>query len=275
MATKMVLIHGAFLNARSWEDFARYFTERGYDVSAPEWPCRPVPEGREEDVAGLGVSEIVDHYHRIVEGLPEQPVIVGHSFGGLFTEILLDRGLGLAGVALDPAPPKGVFRLAYSELKVASAALAHPSKQEGVVHLTPEQFDYGFTNTWPRDEARRAYERYYVPETGRIFYEDAFGNLKVHPPVEVEYEKEDRAPLLITAGEHDHTIPPPIARSAYERYAKRTTARTDFHEFPGVSHLLTAGPGWEKVAEYVASWLERVLPNDAVPKPAEAGASRG
>ena len=123
MATKMVFIHGAFLNARSWEDFERFFGDRGYDVMAPEWPRRPVTEGREEELRGFGVAEIVDHYHQMIDALPDPPVIVGHSFGGLFTEILLDRGFGLAGVALDPAPPKGVLRIAYSELKVASPAL--------------------------------------------------------------------------------------------------------------------------------------------------------
>lgn len=273
MATKMVLIHGAFVNAASGEDFAHFFEARGYDVLTPEWPRRE--PGAEEDLGGLGVKEIVDHYADMIHEWPDSPVIVGHSFGGLFTEILLDRGFGLAGVALDPAPPRGVLRLTYSELKVGSPALLHPSKREGTVELTPEQFNYGFTNTWPPAEAKLAYERYYSPETGRIFYEDAYAMFGMHSPVEVDYAKADRAPLLMTAGEDDHTVPASVVRSAFEKYQKHTKARTDFIQFPGRSHLLLAGPGWEEVATYVADWLETVLRPEAVPKPMAVAGREG
>ncbi|HEY3317074.1 MAG TPA: alpha/beta fold hydrolase [Coriobacteriia bacterium] len=269
MATKIVFIHGAFVNAASWEEFIPFFEQRGYEVMAPEWPRKEA--GSAEDLGGLGVAEIVDQYHELIHAMPESPVIIGHSFGGLFTEILLDRGFGLAGVALDPAPPKGVLRLAWSELKVASPALAHLSKRDGTVELTPEEFDYGFTNTWPRDEAKKAYERYYVPETGRIFWQDAYANFAMHSPVAVDYGRTGRAPLLMTAGEKDHTLPTAVVRSAHEKYAKRPETRTDFHEFPERSHLLMAGPGWQDVAEYVAAWLEEVLPAEALPNTAAAG----
>ncbi len=257
MATKMVLIHGAFLNSKCWEKFMPYFEKRGYDVSAPEWPRKEAGEEGAEELAGLGVAEIVDHYRQIVQDMSEPSVLMGHSFGGLFVELLLNRGLGRAGVALDPAPPKGVLRIAYSELKAASPALLHPSTRRGVVTLTPEEFNYGFTNTFSREEAEKAYERYNVPETGRIIFEGALANFEMHSPVEVDYEKPDRAPLLMTAGEKDHTVPPAVVKSAYEKY-RRSPARTDFVEFPDMPHLLTVAPGWERVAEYAARWLDEV-----------------
>jgi pimeloyl-ACP methyl ester carboxylesterase len=260
MPTKMVLIHGAFVDSTSWDTFVPFFEARDYEVIAPEWPRKST--GAHEapgDLAGLGVAEIVDHYQDIVASLPEPPVLVGHSFGGLFVELLLGRGLGLAGVALDPAPPKGVLGIAYSEFKALSPVLLHPSKSHGVVKLTPEQFDYGFTNTFPPDAAARAYTKYAVPETGRIFFQGAFANFELHSPLEVDYAKADRAPLLITAGEKDNIVPPSVAREAYEKYAK-SPARTDFVEFPGMPHLLMVAPGWERVADYVAAWLEQVLP---------------
>lgn len=272
MATRMVLIHGAWLNSESWDDFKTFFEGQGYDVMAPEWPRRPVAKGDEQELAGLGVAEIVEHYQQIIQGLPEPPVIVGHSFGGLFTEILLNRGLGLAGVALDPAPARGVLRVAFSELKVGAPALLHPSRREGVFTLSAEQFAYGMTNTWPPEEAAEAYKRYNVPETGKIFYEDVFALFEMQSPVEVDYARSDRAPLLMTAGEHDHTVPPSVVKSAYEKYKKQSKARTDFVEFPGRSHLLVTGPGWQDVAEYTDRWLSDVLPKDKVPQ-AMAGVS--
>jgi pimeloyl-ACP methyl ester carboxylesterase len=260
--TDMVLIHGAWLSARSWENFADYFTKRGYSVETPEWPRKhgDVEELREdaEEIAGLGIAEIVDHFDALIRDRDPQPVIVGHSFGGLFVQLLLDRGLGSAGVALDPASPKGVLILQPSTIKAASPALAHPSKLHGVVTLDFDEFNYGFTNTWERVDAEAAFERYAVPETGRIFYQAGLANFNWSAPTELDYDKSDRAPLLITVAEHDHIVPPKTARANFKKYEK-SEAVTDFVEFPNRSHLLAAGEGWEEVASTVGDWLDRVL----------------
>jgi len=137
----LVLIHGAWLSARSWENYANYFAKRGFAVSAPEWPRKrgDVEEMREsaEASAGLGVQEIIDHYAQLIEALDHPPVLIGHSYGGLFVERLLDRGLGRAGVAMSPAPPKGILALPFSTLKGGAPALAHPSKWHAGRDLDP------------------------------------------------------------------------------------------------------------------------------------------
>jgi alpha-beta hydrolase superfamily lysophospholipase len=143
-------------------------------------------------------------------------------------------------------------------LKAASPAIAHPTKARGIVTLSAEQFHFGFTNTWPEDEAKAAYERYAVPETGRIFFQDGLANFAWHSPAQVDWKKADRAPLLITAGEHDHTVAASVSKANYEKYDK-SAAVVDFVEFPGRSHLLMAGPGWEEVATKVAEWIEKVI----------------
>ena len=180
MSDNIVFIHGAWLASNSWDNFAAFFSERGYTTLAPEWPRKAgdVSELRSsaEDLAGLGVQEIVDHYATIIAELPESPIIIGHSFGGLITQILNGKGLGRAAVAMDPAAPKGIRRVPLSSLRAAAPAIAHPSKRRGVVELDFEQFNYAFTNTWDAPEARAAFERYAVPETGRIFFEDGFAN---------------------------------------------------------------------------------------------------
>src|SRR5919205_2011708 len=195
----LMLIHGAWLSARSWEQFAEYFSARGFDVSAPEWPRKhgDVEELRDDadELAGLGLAEIVDHYAALIGELDEPPVLVGHSFGGLIVELLLDRGLGRAGVAMSPAPPKGILVLPFSSLKAASPALAHPSTRRGIVTLTLEEFTYGFVNTFTPEDAAAAYDRYAVPETGRIFYEAGFANFRMNAPSEVDFKNGERAPL--------------------------------------------------------------------------------
>jgi alpha-beta hydrolase superfamily lysophospholipase len=262
----LMLIHGAWLSARSWESFAEYFEKRGFGVSAPEWPRKhgDVEELRAhaDELAGLGLTEIVDHYEALIRELDQPPVLIGHSFGGLIVELLLDRGHGRAGVALSPAPPKGILVLPFSSLKAASPALAHPSTRHGIVTLTLDEFTYGFVNTFTPEAAAAAYERYAVPETGRIFYEAGFANFALHPATEVHFKNDQRAPLLIVGAEKDHTVPASVSRAQYKKY-ERSPARTEYLEFEGRPHLFVAGEGSDEVAASIDSWLDGVL--DAAP----------
>jgi len=261
----LMLIHGAWLSARSWEDFDRYFDERGFAVSAPEWPRKhgDVEQLREDadELAGLGLTEIVDHYAALIGQLDEPPVLIGHSFGGLIVELLLDRGLGRAGIALSPAPPKGILVLPFSSLKAAAPALAHPSTRHGIVTLTQEEFAYGFVNTYGEQDAAAAYERYAVPETGRIFYEAGVANFALHPTTDVHFKNGERAPLLIVGAEKDNTVPASVARAQFKKY-QHSPARTDYLEFEGRPHLFVTGEGWEEVAAAVDGWLDGVLDVD-------------
>jgi pimeloyl-ACP methyl ester carboxylesterase len=258
----LMLIHGAWLSARSWENFADYFEKRGFAVSAPEWPRKhgDVEELRADgdELAGLGLDEIVDYYDRLIRALDQPPVLIGHSFGGLIVELLLDRGLGRAGVALSPAPPKGIIVLPFSSLKAVAPALAHPSKWHGVVSLTPEEFTYGFVNTFTPENAAAAYERYAVPETGQVFYETGFANFRMDTPSEIDFSNGDRAPLLIVGATEDNTIPASVAEKQYRKYA-RSSAHTDYVQFEGRPHLLMAAEGWNEVAAYIDSWIDGVL----------------
>jgi pimeloyl-ACP methyl ester carboxylesterase len=174
----IVLIHGLWLTARSWEGWKARFEERGYEVLAPAWPRM---EGEVEALRRdpsvmneLGLAEVVDHYDRIVRGLDTPPVIMGHSTGGLVTELLLDRGLGAAGIGLSPAPVKGVLRLPPALLRTVFPALRNPSNKNKTVGLTPKQFHRGFTNTMSDEDAQAAYERYAVAAPGRAIFQAAF-----------------------------------------------------------------------------------------------------
>ena len=262
----LMLIHGAWLSARSWENFADYFGKRGFAVSAPEWPRKhgDVAELRAEAEAlkGLGIAEIVDHYESLIRELAEPPVLIGHSFGGLIVELLLDGGRGRAGVAISPAPPKGILVLPLSSLRAASPALAHPSRWHSVVTLTLEEFTYAFVNTFSAEDAAAAYERYAVPETGQIFYEAGFANFRMNPPSEVDFKNDNRAPLLVVGAGEDKTVPASLARKQHDKY-QRSAARTDYLEFEGRPHLLMAAQGWEEVAASIDSWLDGVLDTTA------------
>jgi pimeloyl-ACP methyl ester carboxylesterase len=256
----IVLIHGLWLSPRSWEGWKERFEGRGYHVLAPAWPRM---QGDVEDIRrdpsplnGLGITEIADHYADIAGRLDRSPIIMGHSFGGLITELLLDRGLGVAGVALSPAPVKGILRLPPAQLRSAFPVLGNPANRKRTVELTPKQFHYAFTNTMSDEQAEAAYDRYEVPGPGRILFQAAFANFAPHAPSKVDFHKDDRAPLLIIGNGDDHTVPASVSKEAAKRLGK-STAVVDYKEFPGRPHFTAGAPGWEEVADYALEWATR------------------
>ena len=266
----IVLIHGLWLTPRGWEGWVDRYRSRGYTVLAPAWPGMDVEvEALRDDPSvmdGLGVTEIADHYTRIVRGLDEPPIIMGHSFGGLITQMLLDRGLGAAGVAIHPAPIKGVLRLPLSSLRSSFPVLRNPANRKRTVALTPEQFHYGFTNTLSQQDARPLYDRYHVPTPGRPLWQAATANLLPNPATKVDLRNHDRAPLLLVAGGADHTVPVSLVRENQRRY-RHSTAVTDYKEYPGRPHFTMGVPGWEEVADYALRWATE----HAVPGPRSQG----
>jgi pimeloyl-ACP methyl ester carboxylesterase len=256
----VVLVHGLWLTPRSWEGWVTRFEGRGRQVLAPPWPRI---EGDVEDIRrdpsplnGLGVTEIVDHYAHVVRGLDRPPIIIGHSFGGLVTELLLDRGLGVAGVALSPAPVKGVLRLPLAQLRASLPVLKNPANRNRTVELTPQQFHYAFTNTMSDADAKEAYDRYEIPGPGRPLFEAAFANLNPNAPTKVDYRNDRRPPLLVIGNGEDHTVPASVSKEAAKRLAK-SGAVVEYREYPGRPHFTAGAPGWEEVADHALEWATR------------------
>jgi alpha-beta hydrolase superfamily lysophospholipase len=204
----------------------------------------------------LGVVEVADHYEKLIRALDAPPILMGHSFGGLLVQLLLDRGLGSVGVAIHPAPPKGVLRLPISALRASFPVLSNPANRKRTVSLTPKQWHYAFTNTLSEKDSKTAYARYHVPAPGRPLFQAATANIHPGGATKVNFGNDDRAPLLLVAGGADHTVPAAMVRENLKRYRK-STAVTDLQEYPDRSHFTAGSPGWEDVADYALRWSEQ------------------
>jgi pimeloyl-ACP methyl ester carboxylesterase len=257
-AQTVVLIHGLWLTPLSWENWIARFEAAGHRVIAPAWPGmedRSVEDLRSDTsaYATLGVSEIAEHYDSIIRRLDEPPIIIGHSFGGLITQILLDRGLGAAGVAIHPAPIKGVLVLPPSQLKAAWPALKNPANRHRAVLLSPEEFHYGFTNTMGDSESKPIYDRYAIPGPGRVLFQAGLANFNPNAVTKVNLHNDRRPPLLLTSGSEDHTVPASTVKSSY-RLQSKGGRPTEYKEYAGRPHLTGGVPGWEQVADDALEW---------------------
>jgi len=256
--TTVVFIHGAFLSAESWGPWMQRFEARGYKTIAPAWPfldhsVDDLLHAPDRRFGKLGIREIVDNYASIIRDLSDPPVLVGHSFGGLFVQMLLDRGIGAAGVAIDPAPPKGVLPGANAVRASLPVLLGWESWQR-VRRMSFRNFQWGWVHTLSEGEQRAAYERHVIPTSGRLFFQALLAPLT--DDTKVNYRNSLRAPLLIIAGELDRTVEADMNLANARKYA-RSTAVTDYRAFPGRTHWIVGQPGWEEVADYVLDWLAK------------------
>lgn len=259
MAKKtIVFVHGLWIHSSSWLPWMEFFNQQGYTTINPGWPgdSATVAECRANAnaIANRGVSEIVDSYAKIFSTLSEPPIVIGHSFGGLITQVLLGRGLATAGVAIDPAPMKGVWQLPFSALKASFPVLGNPLNLKKAVSLSFGQFRYGFANAVPEDEAKQLYDRWTIPAPARPLFQAATASF-AGSETKVDTKNTNRGPLLITGGEKDHIAPPILGRASLKKY--NASVKTEFKLFEGRGHSLIVDHGWKEVAEYALGWLNQ------------------
>jgi pimeloyl-ACP methyl ester carboxylesterase len=261
--TPVVFIHGLWLLPSSWDRWAAVFEEAGYTALTPGWPDDPetVDEAKAhpEVFAHKTVGQVADHYAEVIGELRRKPAVIGHSFGGLLTQIVAGRGLSAASVAIDPAPFRGVLPLPLSALKSASPVIGNPANRNRAIPLTYEQFRFAFANAVSEDEARELYETFAVPASGVPLFQAATANLNPWTEAKVDSKNPDRGPLLIISGEKDHTVPWSIANASYKRQ-KRNEGVTEIAEIPNRGHALTIDGGWREVADRALAFVRRFVP---------------
>ena len=252
--TSVVFIHGMFVTPSCWKNWESHFRARGYRTLAPAWPEHEPPAAAQRarhpnpKLAELTLERLVEHHRAVVRELPDKPILVGHSMGGLIVQLLLQEDLGAVGVAIDSAPPKGVVTLAWSFLKSNWPAINPFASANEPIYLDEDAFHYAFTNTLSREQSRAAWDSEVVPESRRVGKGPTTGAAKI------DFSRA-RAPLLMIAGEKDHIIPAGLVGKNFARYGQ--AAPTELKTFGGRDHFLIGSEGWLEIADFVLDWLKK------------------
>ncbi len=256
----IVLIHGLWMTPKSWETWARRFRAQGHEVIAPAWPGigERIPQQLRDDpsaLAGIGLAQIADHYERIIRALPVKPIIMGHSFGGVITQILAQRGLGSAYVGVAPGQPAGIRTLPFSTQRSGFPVLSRPWRKGGTTPISKAHFHYTFGNDLGREASDHLWEEQAIPSFNTVFFEGVAGAVTGRGVARVDFAKPDRAPLLVITGDQDHVVPPAIGQAIVARYrAAGGPAVVDYREYPGRTHRLVSQDGWEQIADEALAW---------------------
>ena len=258
----VVFIHGLWLLPSSWDRWATVFEEAGYTALTPGWPDDPqtVEEANAnpEVFAHKTVGQVADHFADVIASLDRKPAVIGHSFGGLLTQIVAGRGLSAASVAIDPAPFRGVLPVPISALKAGAPVLGNPANRNRAVPLTYDQFRFSFANAVSEDEAKQLYDAFAVPAPGAPLFQAATANLNPWTEAKVNSKNPDRGPLLIISGEKDNTVPWAIANASYNKQ-KRNEGMTEIVEMKNRGHALTIDSGWREVADTALAFVKRFV----------------
>jgi non-heme chloroperoxidase len=260
--TPVVFIHGLWLLASSWDRWAQHFEEAGYAALTPGWPDDPetVEEARANpDVfAGKNISDVADHYAGVIGKLDKKPAVVGHSFGGLLTQIVAGRGLSAASVSISPAPFRGVLPLPISALRASFPVLSNPLNRGKAVTLTEDQFRYAFANAVSETEAKELYDTYSVAAPGKPLFSAATANLNPWTQAKVDTKNPERGPLLVVSGASDHTVPWAISNAGFKKQ-RRNEGVSEIVSIPDRGHALTIDSGWREVADKALEFVKRFV----------------
>jgi pimeloyl-ACP methyl ester carboxylesterase len=253
----IVLIHGLWMTPRSWEHWIPRYERHGYRVLAPAYPGFEVEvEALRADptpIENATIEGVTEYFEGIIRGLDKPPILIGHSFGGTIVQLLLDRGLGAVGVAVNSALVKGIRVVPLSQIRSLFTFLDNPAHRHQAVGFTPKQFHYAFTNVISEEESQAAYDRYHIPAPGRIIWDGVLANFSPNSPAKVDFKKVDRPPLLFIAGGEDHIMPPAVNQSNYKKYRKNGVP-VDYVEFANRSHFMVGQHDWESIADMALSW---------------------
>lgn len=254
--TTIVFITGAFVHHSCWSEWQIFFENKGYETIAPPWPYKDASAEALRNnypntkIASNRLAALTEYYADIIRQLPDKPILIGHSIGGLIVQLLLQKGLGFSGVAIHSVPPQGIFTFKFSFLKAGWGPLGFFTSTKRAFLMSFRQWKYAFTNGMSDDAQLEAYYKYAIPESKLIVRDTITSAAKVN-------FKNPHAPLLLTSGTDDHTIPPSLNLANYKKYRK-SNSTTAYKKFSGRNHFVLGQPTWKEDADFILNWIENL-----------------
>jgi pimeloyl-ACP methyl ester carboxylesterase len=251
----ILFITGAFVSNTCWDEWSTFFKAQGFSTHAPAWPYKDAPadvlRARHPDpqVASIKLHDLIAHFESILKTLPEKPIIIGHSIGGLLAQLFVQKGLAVAAVAIHSVPPQGVFTFRPSFFIAGWGPLGFFTSTRKTFMMSFKQWQYAFTNGMAEEWQEQAYNLS-IPESKLVVRDTVTAIAKV------DFSK-PHVPLLFISGSTDHTIPASLNYSNYTKYTDRHSV-TDYKEFTGRNHFVLGQPGWQEVADYIFKWLDKI-----------------
>lgn len=251
MKTTIVFVHGMFQNARSWDNWANYFSRRGFNCVVESWPLH---SGSPKDLrttppSGIGdlrLTEIIDQYADIVQKQREPVILIGHSVGGLVVQSLLNQGLGTAGVCISSVSPNRMLAFDWGFFK-NSISISNPLKGDEPFYMTPEIFHASFCNTMSREDSDHAYEQTAVHDSRNVLRDcmSETGVLDLSKTV---------SPLLFISGDKDEIIPPQLVEKNVNAYQE---GQASMIIVPEKGHWICNESGWNRITDEIYPWIKR------------------
>ncbi|MEZ4963507.1 MAG: alpha/beta hydrolase [Saprospiraceae bacterium] len=251
----VIFIHGAFVSYKGWDHWKDYFESKCYNTFAPPWPYKEAApdvlrsQHPNSPIATLRLVQLLNHYETIIKKMPEKPILIGHSYGGLLTQLLVNRGMAAAGICIHPVPPQGVIPYEFSFLKAGWRSLGLFTSTKKDYLMSFKTWQYAFTNGMSLAEQKESYEMSVVPES-KLLSRDGLS-----AAAKVDFKK-PHPPLLFMAGTGDHIIPSTLTYRIFKKYSRYKDSVTEYKEFKGKNHYVTGLPSWKENANYILNWID-------------------
>lgn len=252
----IVFITGAFVSSECWDEWSAYFQQQGYDTLAPAWPyknasaCTLRQRHPDTNLASQRLTSLTAYFEDIVAQLPEKPILIGHSMGGLITQLLIQKGMAIAGIAVHSLQPQGIFTFKFSFYKAGWPALGFFTNAKKTYLMSFSEWQYAFTNGMPYEVQKEAYYKLLTPES-KLLVRDATTSA-----AKIDFSM-PHAPLLFISGSADRFIPASLNYANYKKYSHRQSV-TDYKEFAGRNHFVLGQPEWKENADFILSWLNKI-----------------
>lgn len=219
----IVFAHGLFVTAQSWSEWVTFFEAKGYTCHTPSNPYHNMTrkemwDNTPEPLGKVNFEDVVNNLAKFIDTLPEKPILIGHSLGGLSVQKLVEMGKAAAGICIDGAAPAGIIPTQWSFLK-SNLPVLNPFKGDSVFKPTKDWWFYAFGNNLTRAESDKAFDEFAVPESRNIPRSTTKSYAKIN-------FKKPHVPLLFIAGEKDHIIPKGLNEKTLKHTKTLTVKKT-------------------------------------------------